>query len=86
VQVGSGGGFPLLFLGPAVKRKGQRNEEEEGTVGVKRAGYPTPIFIPKRSGSWGSWAVFHYPDRFHSKLPSGGTERGGGFCNRAPGS
>jgi hypothetical protein len=42
VQVGDGGSFPLLFLGPAVKRKGQRNEEEEGTVGVKRAGYPHP--------------------------------------------
>jgi hypothetical protein len=42
VQVGNGGGFPLLFLGPAVKRKGHGNEEEEGTVGVKRASYPHP--------------------------------------------
>jgi hypothetical protein len=25
VQVGDGGGFPSLFLGPAMKRKGQRN-------------------------------------------------------------
>jgi hypothetical protein len=38
---GNGGGFPLLFLGPAVKRKGHRNKEE-GTVGVKRASYPHP--------------------------------------------
>jgi hypothetical protein len=27
--------------------------------------------------------VLHYPDRFHSESPRGGTEWGGGYCNRA---
>jgi hypothetical protein len=40
--VGDNGGCPSQFLDPAVKRKGQGTEEEEGTVGVKRASYPHP--------------------------------------------
>jgi hypothetical protein len=46
VQVGDGGGFPLLLLGPAVKRKGQRNGGRRRCGGVKRASYPHPrIYI-----------------------------------------
>jgi hypothetical protein len=87
MQVGDGGGFPSQFLGPAVKRKGQRSKGRRRHCGGKKSRFtPTPVFIPMRSGSWGSWGVFHCPDRFRSKSPSGGTEWGGGLCNRAPGS
>jgi hypothetical protein len=84
VQVGDGGGFPSLFLGPTAKRKGQRSGGRRRLCGGKKSKFtPTPVFIPKRLGSWGSWGVFHYPDRFRSKSPRGGTEWGGGYCNRA---
>jgi hypothetical protein len=47
VQVGDGGGFPLLFLGPAVKRKGRRNGGGRRCCGVKRASYPHPRIYTK---------------------------------------
>jgi hypothetical protein len=84
VQVGDGGGFPSPFLSPAVKRKGQRRGGRRRLCGGKKSKFtPTPVFIPKRPGSWGSWGVFHYPDRFCGESPRGGTEWGGGSCNRA---
>jgi hypothetical protein len=60
-RVVGGGAFPL-FRGPAVKRKGQesRGGRRHCGGGEKSKFTPTPVFIPKRPGSWRSWGVFHY--------------------------
>jgi hypothetical protein len=52
------GSSAAFILCPSVRRRsagGRGAEEEEGTVGVKEQVTPTPVFIPKRPGSWGSW-------------------------------
>jgi hypothetical protein len=48
VQVGNGGGFPLLFLGPAVKRKGQRNKGRRTHCGGKKSKLPPPPYLYRR--------------------------------------
>jgi hypothetical protein len=46
-----GGGVPSLFLGPAVKRKGQRSRGRRRHCGGKKSKFtPTPIFIPQDQG------------------------------------
>jgi hypothetical protein len=71
-------------FGPARKRDRQKNGGRRRHRGGKKSKFtPTPVFIPKRLGSWGSWGVFHYPDRFCERSPHGGTEWGGGYCNYA---
>jgi hypothetical protein len=81
------GSSAALLLCPLVRRRsarGRRAEEEEGTVaGVKRASLPPPHIYTEEAGSWGSWVVLHSPDRFCGEAPRGGTEWGGGSCNRA---
>jgi hypothetical protein len=78
------GDAPSLLFGPVRKRERQRSRGRRRHCGGKKSKFtPTPVFISKRPGSWGSWGVFHYPDRFRSKSPCGGTEWGGGYCNRA---
>jgi hypothetical protein len=48
VQVGDGGGVPSLFLGPAVKRKRQRNGGRRRLCGGKKSKFaPTSVFIPQ---------------------------------------
>jgi hypothetical protein len=83
VQVGDGGGFPSLFLGPAVKRKGQRNGGRRRRCGGKKSKLPPPRIYTEEARVVGIMGVFHYPDRFCGESPRGGAEWGGGSCNRA---
>jgi hypothetical protein len=51
VQEGDGGGASSLFLGPAVKRKGQRSGGRRRHYGGKKSKFtPVPIFIPRDQG------------------------------------
>jgi hypothetical protein len=50
--------------------------------GKKEKFTPVALFIYGRVGVMGV-EVLHYPDRFCGKSPHGGTEWGGGYCNRA---
>jgi hypothetical protein len=51
VQEGDGGGAPSLFLGPAVKRRGQRSGGRRRHCGGKRSKFtPAPVFIPRDRG------------------------------------
>jgi hypothetical protein len=43
---------------------------------------PAALFIYLRVRVVGV-VVLHYPDRFRGESPRGGTEWGGGYCNRA---
>jgi hypothetical protein len=83
VQVGDGGGFPSRFLGPAVKRKGQRNGGGRRHCGGKKSKLPPPRIYTEEARVVGIVGVFHYPDRSCSESPRGGTEWGGGSCNHA---
>jgi hypothetical protein len=51
VQEGDGGGAPSLFLGPAVKRKGQGSGDRRRHCGVKKGKFtPALVFIPRDQG------------------------------------
>jgi hypothetical protein len=52
-------------------------------VGVKRASLPLPRYLYCRTEVERVVVVIHYSDRFCSESPRGGTEWGGGSCNRA---
>jgi hypothetical protein len=80
------GGVPSMSLGPAEKRRGQRGRGRRRHCGGKRASYPHPRIYTKEARVMGVVGSVPLPDRFHSKSPGGGTEWGGGFYNRAPGS
>jgi hypothetical protein len=66
--------------GEAQEAQGQ---SKKTTVwGKKEKFTPTALFIYLRVRVVGV-VVLHYPDRFRGELPHGGTEWGGGYCNRA---
>jgi hypothetical protein len=72
----------------SVPRSSGEAQEAEGqgkkTVvwGKKEKFTPAALFIYRRVRVVGV-VVLHYPDRFCGKSPRGGTEWGGGYCNRA---
>jgi hypothetical protein len=74
-----------LVLCPLVRRMSAigREAEEEEDVGVKRASYPPLPYLYRGMVVVGVVVVFHYPDRFCGRSRRGGTEWGGGSCNRA---
>jgi hypothetical protein len=56
MQEGDNGGVPSLFLGPAMKCKGQGEQRKKKMVwGKKEKFTPATLFICRRKGSWGSW-------------------------------
>jgi hypothetical protein len=69
--------FLLWFLGPAVKRKGQRNGGRRRHCGGKKSKLPPPRIYTEEARVVGIVGVFHYPDCSCSESPRGGTEWGG---------
>jgi hypothetical protein len=66
--------------GEAQEAEGQRKKT---TVwGKKEKFTPAALFIYLWVRVVGV-VVLHYPDRFRGESPRGGTEWGGGYCNRA---
>jgi hypothetical protein len=66
--------------GEAQEAEGQRKKT---TVwGKKEKFTPAALFIYLWARVVGV-VVLHYPDRFRGESPHGGTEWGGGYCNRA---
>jgi hypothetical protein len=66
--------------GEAQEAGGQRKKT---TVwGKKEKFTPAALFIYLRVRVVGV-VVLHYPDHFRGESPHGGTEWGGGYCNRA---
>jgi hypothetical protein len=49
----------------------------------KKISLPPPPYLYARQVRVVGMIVLHYPDRFCGKSPRGGTEWGGGYCNRA---
>jgi hypothetical protein len=66
--------------GEAKGAEGQRKKTM--AWGKKESFTPAALFICRRVRIVGV-VVLHYPDRFCGKSPRGGTEWGGGYCNRA---
>jgi hypothetical protein len=82
-QIDGGGDAGPLFFGPAVKRRRQRDRGGRRWCGVKRISLPLPPYLYACQVRVVGMVVLHYPDRFCGKSPRGGTEWGGGSCNRA---
>jgi hypothetical protein len=66
--------------GEAQEAEGQRKKTM--VWGKKEKFTPAALFIYLRVRIVGV-VVLHYPDRFRGESPHGGTEWGGGYCNRA---
>jgi hypothetical protein len=75
----------MLLFGPAEKRR--RQESRRGRRhcgGGKKISLPPPPYLyVSQVGVVGIVGVFHSPDRSCRESPRGGTEWGGGSCNRA---